>query len=138
MLGVGTSSNYQGFQVVFGSSDVGTEVSSGLLVAFILAIAAAAAIIFGSLISLFGLGGAKLGGFLILIAGLAGIAAGIMFFCAIPLANPAMADSYTNSGSTVIASIVYKLDFGFILAGVSATLGGVIALLIGAKGVTAK
>ncbi len=116
-LGVTADPIYEsGFSYIFGSSDDKISISVGLLVAWIMLLVSAVGGILGILNALMGKN-KNISRYVFACSGLIAIAAGIMFFCALPLAGIEGAD-------IGVAKLTYSLSTGFIISGIAGIAGG--------------
>jgi FtsH-binding integral membrane protein len=126
-----TSVDYiKGFWLIFGYSNSSGGVSYdqviGLLIAWVLIIAAAVFFAVGALAMLATQENSKMGEVLIAFGGLLAIAAGVLFFCAIPLGG---FENQSAGGNNLGAAVVYSLDIGFLLPGIFGVAGGVLSFI---------
>ena len=125
-----TSVDYiKGFWLIFGNSSSSSggayDQVIGLLIAWILIVAAAVLIVIGTIAILASEKG-RFGAGLIAFGGLLAIAAGVLFFCAIPLAG---LENQSAGGNTIGAAVTYSLDVGFLLPGILSVAGGVLSFV---------
>jgi hypothetical protein len=120
----------KGSWLIFGNSDSSSggpySQVTGLFIAWILIIAAAVFFALGAVAMLVSAEKGRIGAGLIAFGGLAAIAAGILFFCAIPLGG---FENSSSGGTDVGAAITYSLDIGFLLPGIFGVAGGVLSFI---------
>jgi hypothetical protein len=123
----GTSTgSIKGFDLIFGAKDSNgnttVDMVPGLLSAWLLVILGGVAGILGLLNSMFGSQKA-LSKYVMAFGGLLAFVGGILFFCAVPLAN--LSNSSLSYSGTSLASMSYSLGAGFLFSGILACVGGV-------------